>query len=575
MTGAWRWRGVILACVFVAALAAPSVSLTGAAEPTGESARAIARLQTGPPRESRLPEIAGLAAALALLLLSRGAKRRSVRRYLAGSSTPAASPMIQPGLGGSAAWRLGPWLVIAVFTAVEAVLIASSLGGPTIDEGMYIAAGLRTLGGHGLSDSYLTWFSGSLLWPALAGGAYKLSGLEGARLLALACVVWAMIATIKATGNLFGARARFFTALILATSGPVLMLAHLAVYDTLAVAGVATSFWCLTELARRDHRGWLVAAALSFSVAVLAKYPTLFFSGFPLVAVLVVLRKDRARTDLAVFGFVGAALPMILFLSERGQFSELLTNPLALQTESFGASPRTVAYAQLYFTAVPAVLALAGWLAAPGRRLLATALLSGMVGPVAYHLSSQNGVSDHKHVVFGIIFAAPLGGLALRRAFRDVPRRMAMVPALGALAFLGITQMDRLDQGSPDLRPAVAYLRAHVKPGQELLINNSWPFIPYLYDDGAVSSPWDVYDVYRVHAGQARRSVCDFDWFVEAPGSSTWPERVQRRAKRCHTFREVFDSREPLVGLSNDRLDFIKYTGYATIWKNVGRRRSG
>jgi hypothetical protein len=152
---------------------------------------------------------------------------------------------------------------------------------------------------------------------------------------------------------------------------------------------------------------------------------------------------------------------------------------------------------------------------------------------------------------------------------------MAMVPALAALAFLGVTQMDRLDQGSPDLRPAVAYLRAHVKPGQELLINNSWPFIPYLYDDGAVSSPWDVYDVYRVQAGQARRSVCDFDWYVEAPGSSTWPKRVQRRAKRCHTFREVFDSREALVGLSDDRLDFIRYTGYAKIWKNVGRRRSG
>ena len=224
---------------------------------------------------------------------------------------------------------------------------------------------------------------------------------------------------------------------------------------------------------------------------------------------------------------------------------------------------------------MPAVLALAGWLAAPGKRLLATVLASGMVGPMAYHLLAQNGVSDYKHVVFGIIFAAPLGGLALRRGFRDLPRRVAMVPALGAIAFLGITQMDRLDQGSPDLRPAVAYLRAHVKPGQELLINNSWPFIPYLYEDGAVSSPWDVYDVYRVRAGQARRDVCDFDWFVDTPGSSAWPDRVQNRAKRCHTFREVFNAREPLVGLSNDRLDFIEYMGYATIWKNVGLRRSG
>ena len=39
----------------------------------------------------------------------------------------------------------------------------------------------------------------------------------------------------------------------------MLMLAHLAVYDTLAVAGVATSFWCVTELGRRDDRAWLVA----------------------------------------------------------------------------------------------------------------------------------------------------------------------------------------------------------------------------------------------------------------------------------------------------------------------------
>jgi hypothetical protein len=114
-----------------------------------------------------------------------------------------------------------------------------------------------------------------------------------------------------------------------------------------------------------------------------------------------------------------------------------------------------------------------------------------------------------------------------------------------------------------------------VKPGQELLINNSWPFIPYLYERGALASPWDVYDVYRVRAGQARGSVCRYDWFVDAPGGSSWSRRILRKAKRCGTFREVFSQPDSLLGLSNDRLDFIQYTGHARIWKNVRRERSG
>jgi Dolichyl-phosphate-mannose-protein mannosyltransferase len=554
-----RSRGVAVAAVLATSLASAPASLAAdrgrSQEPRRPSASA-AQQARAPVRQSRLPEIAGVGGALALLLLSLGAVRRR-----------------EPSR--TTAWRLGPWLVIAAFAAAEVVLIATGLAGPTIDEALYVASGLRTLQGHGFGDYYLTWFSGSLLWPALAGDAYELLGLVGPRLLALVSVVAAMVATVKATGNLFGERARFFAALFLATSGPVLMLAHMAVYDALAVAGVAISFWCVTELPRRDHRAWLVAAALSLAVGVLAKYPALLFAAPPLTALLVLLRRERAPTDLALFCFIGVVLPMILFLSERGQFTELFTNNLALQSESFGAKPRTVAYAQAYFTTVPALLALAGWVAARGRRLVATALAIGLVPPVAYHLAVQNGVSDHKHAVFGIVFAAPLAGLALAAAGRDWPRRVAMAPALAALVVLGVVQMDRLDRGSPDLRLPVAYLRSHMHPGQQLLINNAWPFIAGLYGDGPLDSPWDVYDVYRLKAGQARGDVCDYDWLVDVPGGSSWPNRVLDRVRRCGRFREVFIRPEQMVGLTNDRLDFIDYTGYARIWKNVARRRSG
>ena len=390
MSAGGRSRRVI-AVVLVALVTPAGASLSPSVPAAYASPRAQAatttHAQPGPPRQSRDPELAGLAAAVFLLLLSLGRVRSAQTASRPRTAIPAA------GGRGAAAWRVAPWVVVTAFVVFEGLLIARQLGGPTIDEALYVASGLRTLDGHGFSDGYLTWFSGSLLWPALSGLAYKVSGLEGARVLALACLAEAMIVTIKATGNLFDDRARFFTAVLLATSGPVLMLAHLAVYDALAVAGVASSFWCVTELVRRDDRAWLVGAALSFSVGVLAKYPTLWFTAVPIVGLLLVLRREDARVDLVVFGFVASALPLILFLSERGQFTALLTNNLALQSETFGVRPRTVAYAQAYFTAVPAVLGLAGWFALARRRLLATVLLSGLVAPVAYHLLSQNGVS--------------------------------------------------------------------------------------------------------------------------------------------------------------------------------------
>ena len=89
-----------------------------------------------------------------------------------------------------------------------------------------------------------------------------------------------------------------------------------------------------------------------------------------------------------------------------------------------------------------------------------------------------------------------------------------------------------------------------------------------------MNSPWDVFDVYRVHVGQGTVQLCDYDWFVEAPGGSIWPDKLRARAKRCRTFREVYTKSHSMVGLSNDRLDFIEYSGYARIWRNVGARAS-
>ena len=127
-------------------------------------------------------------------------------------------------------------MLLAAFLAAELAVCAMQLNGPFLDEGIYLAAGLRTLQGHGISDNYLTWFSGSLMWPVIAAFGWKLLGLAGARAAAAICVTVGLAGMLKATGNLFGMRVRAATALAAVFSGPVIALAHLAVYDTLAVA---------------------------------------------------------------------------------------------------------------------------------------------------------------------------------------------------------------------------------------------------------------------------------------------------------------------------------------------------
>lgn len=476
--------------------------------------------------------------------------------------------------GASArSWWVGAsWLLLAAFVVGQVVLIRAALRGPTLDEGTYITAGLRTLEGRGPSDGYLNWFAGSLLWPPIAGAGYEIAGLAGSRLAALVCVSVALAAVVKATGNLFGPRARFWATVSAVTSGPVLALAHLAVYDVLALTGVALSLWALTELSRRDNRVWLIVAAVSMVLAVLAKYPTLFFSLPPLMAVIWATRGRRARMDLAIFAFASFALLSTYYLLDREELSRFLVFRVE-QNPNFGVTRAMIVYGQAYFLGLGLVLAAAAWVVARGRRRLAAALLLGMLTPPVLHLMSGNSVGDHKHAVFGLVFGLPLAGLTLASAWDGWGRRVLMVPAVAGLAVFGGLQMVRIDQSWPEVRPTAAYLKSQVRPGDRLLINNSWPFTQYLYADKRINSPWDVYDVYRVQERQNPVSLCDFDWFVDAAGGAPWPTSVQTAIHSCGTFRQVYQSRSEITGLTCE-LQFVTYNDANTrlrVYRNMHR----
>lgn len=458
---------------------------------------------------------------------------------------------------------LGLWLLFCVATL--------GYNGPFFDESIYIVAGQRTLEGHGLADGYLTWFAGSLLWPVLAALGYQAGGLIGARAYALGFAGVAVLATVQTARNLFGIKAAFWTAVVLATSGALLALARLGVLDLPALAGLAVSLWAVTELAQRDHRRWLIVISAGLALAIVSKYP-MGLMALPLAGVVLALRADKGRLDLLLLSMLTLAVTVTVFLPMRQQAQQFLAWRVA-NSPSFGITPAMAWFSRLYWLGAPVMLALAGWFMAAKRRLLATVLLLGLAIWPAFHMLAGDPISENKHIVSGLLFAGPLMGLALSRIAgwrKGVGRAASAVIAAGLLV-LGLIQVQRANQAWPDLRRAAGYLAAQVQPGERLLINESWPYTLYLYIQRRIDGPWDVIDAYGVASAESAVDVCQYDWFVDTRGSFKWPEPVLQAVADCGSYRPVYTETVMVMGLGPD-LRFVRYPVKTTIWRNSVRR---
>jgi hypothetical protein len=466
----------------------------------------------------------------------------------------------------SRALTLAPWVLLGIFLAGEIYVCALQLNGPFLDEGIYVAAGLRTLQGHGISDDYLSWFSGSLIWPVIAALGWKVAGLAGARAAAAICVTIGLAGMLKACGNLLGTRIRAAAAVAAVTSGPVIALAHLAVYDTLAIAASGTAFWAITEFLRRDDRAWLCGAALLYALAGLAKYPSLLFIGPPLILLVLAIRGRRSMMDIGLFAFIAGAVLLIYFLLDRSQLTafegfRVKNNP------NFNVSRTQIVYSQVYLTAVPLILAATGAMLIKNRRV-GLALLTGVIGAPISHLVTGNPSGDQKHVVFGLIFMLPLIGATIAHAMEGW-RKLIAIPAILGLAAFGLVQVTRIDEGWADLRGSAKVLLKQVHPGERLLANSSWVDAAYLYDHGRLESPYDIYDASRVRELGNAINVCSFQWFIEVPGGESWPASIRQGMERCGDFRRIYRSTATITGLGGS-LQFVTYRAPIEIWKNEG-----
>jgi 4-amino-4-deoxy-L-arabinose transferase-like glycosyltransferase len=397
-----------------------------------------------------------------------------------------------------AASRVGRWIVervpLLAVLFLQTVLSYRLHNSAFQDEALYLFAGHREIGWllhHTPTyDNYATYFSGApFLYPVAGAAADGLFGLEGARALSLLCMLAATALVWSTSRALYGRHAAACASALFGVAAPTIFLGRLATYDAPALLLLAISFWAVVRTARRPAPFVLLAVPPA-ALAVGTKYAALLY--VPVIALVAVLcgrfgGEERGRGWLAALlrgALFSVGLGALLYgwlqllgPAFREGIAETTTHRaaggdalalIAVRSAEYGAGVFALAVLGIYVDLRRARRSGAARQARLARMLLSGALAAAALLAPAYQMHLHTLTSLHKHVGFGLLFAAPIAGVALaavlRAGARD-PRRLG----LALLACLSLTAA-ALDQSAalyrqwPDASVMVSALRTQIRP---------------------------------------------------------------------------------------------------------------
>ncbi len=444
--------------------------------------------------------------------------------------------------------------IVLLFAALQAIYILRPFNSPSTIEAHTAMAGLRTLDGHGWTDGYLRVLPGSLLWPVLSGGAFDLWGINGPRLIALLLVITGFVALLSATRWLFGMKAAGFTALALVLSAPFWVAGHLSSMEAPALAAVCIALWAIVQLARSDHRGWLLLATAMLSVAILAQYRAVLML-IPASLLLTALRRKRAPIDIGLLWLLAGLTLVVYFDVFSTQIVDVLSpeNVFGLSEgtgpfESAGAARAAVAL----WGGVPLAIGFATWQRNRGLRPIIAAFIAGpTIWVVLWLLSARSGDAlVHLDLALGTILLYPVVGLALSQVTWDRARLTALGIAALGLLLLSAQQTRAFDRGWPDTSEPVAALVDSALPGDRVLSNERWPYALALYEAELIEEPDDVLDESLLFDSDVVFDFCSFSWFIDSQPIDPWSPLVMTGVDSCGTFEPVMSASSQVSLLS-------------------------
>ena len=433
-----------------------------------------------------------------------------------------------------AAHRVGRWLIGRLpLLAVLALQIALAIrlhNTAFEDEALYLYAGHHEIAWllhhQATYDNYSTYFSGApFLYPVLGAAADGLFGLEGARALSLVFMLGATCCVWGVTRRLYGRPAAACAAALFAVAAPTLFLSRLATYDPMSLFLLAFALWIVVATAR----GMAPLVLLAVPPAVLAvgtKYAGLLF--IPTIALVAVFAgryggrvkgtgEARRRGWLASIGrgllftlsFAALVYGWLKLLghsyvagitsttTNRASGGDSLGYILKLAAE-LGAGVAILAFAGVYVDARLARKNGESRAAVLVRILLSSALAFTALLAPAYQVHLHTATSLQKHVGFGLLFAAPVAGVALagllRIGARDPRRLLAGLMVCLALTWAAIVQSTQLYDGWPNSSQMVADLRTQVRPVTDRILAEEDEVPRYYLSD--LTEPYQWYSTF-------------------------------------------------------------------------------
>jgi len=380
-------------------------------------------------------------------------------------------------------------LVLLALLVVQTALSLRLQNTAFEDEALYLFAGHAELGhllhGTPLYGGFESYFSGApVLYPVLAAAVDSVFGLAGARALSLLCMLGCTSLLYTMTRRLFNERAGLCAAGVFAIAQSTAFMGNFATYDALALFLLALAAWIVVRTADTHPLLTLLAAPVA-ALAVAVKYASALY--LPTVVLLGVLTAYQRRglpralargvlLTVAVTALLGAGLYASGYLAAIQSTTTARaagTTPswqilrdcarwggLAVAVALVGAFSYVRAGRMSEMPGWRGSLPGARWRAALGVLLVGTALLAP-----AYQLHLHTEVSLHKHIGYGLFFAAPLAGVGVTRLMGAHFKYPQWAIFLGVVMLSsGMSQAYDNFHTWPDSRGLVAALRPYVAP---------------------------------------------------------------------------------------------------------------
>ncbi len=321
---------------------------------------------------------------------------------------------------------------------------------------LFVDEAANLLGGHDLligrfDRSITTWFGGSYLYPLIVTFADSLGGVWGARLVSAILTTLTAVFVYLAAQKLFGRRPAFWAMTIFGLTGASISLGQMAVYDVLCLPFLALAFYLLVEAVHREgrsERNYLLAAGLSYAVAVLGKYTAIFYlPALGLFASALYEAQSRRHGIPRLVGWFLLPAGLLLGAYVFHYFNDLV---LVFSSQGFQAATRLEVLQVIWEEAGVAVLlavtgvgmlflfatriaqtdpapllrTITGYIRPRRRFTLTAAILAAVILVIAFlalplfQLASANIRSLWKNVVSSLIFLSPFAGYAVETAIR-------------------------------------------------------------------------------------------------------------------------------------------------------------